>query len=48
MTFETVSNMMIMLLVVICGMFSDHATREMFLPLTNMAETAQLVGQGNF
>ena len=24
------------------------ATREMFLPLTNMAETAQLVGQGNF
>ena len=41
--------MMIMLLVVICGMFLlIMATREMFLPLTNMAETAQLVGQGNF
>ena len=44
-----ISNMMIMLLVVICGMFLlIMATREMFLPLTNMAETAQLVGQGNF
>ena len=49
MRYLEISNMMIMLLVVICGMFLlIMATREMFLPLTNMAETAQLVGQGNF
>ena len=49
MRYLEISNMMIMLLVVICGMFLlIMASREMFLPLTNMAETAQLVGQGNF
>lgn len=49
MRYLEISNMMIMLLVVVCGMFLlIMATREMFLPLTNMAETAQLVGQGNF
>lgn len=49
MRYLEISNMMIMLLVVICGMFLlIMATREMFLPLTNMAETAQLVGKGNF
>lgn len=49
MRYLEISNMVIMLLVVVCGMFLLLiATREMFLPLTNMAETAQLVGQGNF
>ena len=49
MRYLEISNMVIMLLVVVCGMFLlITATREMFLPLTNMAETAQLVGQGNF
>ncbi len=49
MKYLEISNTVIMLLVVVCGMILlIMATRGMFRPLTNMAETAQLVGQGNF
>lgn len=49
MKYLEISNTVIMLLGVVCGMILlIMATREMFRPLTNMAETAQLVGQGNF
>ena len=49
MKYLEISNTVIMLLGVVCGMILlIMATRGMFRPLTNMAETAQLVGQGNF
>ena len=49
MRYLEISNTAIMLLVVIGGMILlIMATKGMFRPLTNMAETAQLVGQGNF
>ena len=44
-----VTNTLIMLIVVAGGMYLLlSATRGMFRPLTDMAETAELVGQGNF
>ena len=49
MRYLEISNTAIMLLVVTGGMILlIMATKGMFRPLTNMAETAQLVGQGNF
>lgn len=49
MRYLEVSNSIIMLVIVAGGMLLlILGTRKMFLPLTNMAETAQLVGQGNF
>ena len=49
MKYLEISNTVILLLVVIGGMILlIMATRGMFRPLTSMAETAQLVGQGNF
>lgn len=49
MKYLEISNTVIILLGVVCGMILlIMATRGMFRPLTNMAETAQLVGQGNF
>lgn len=44
-----ISNMAIMFVIVICGLFLViYVTRDMVEPLKNMAETAELVGQGNF
>ena len=49
MRYLEVSNSIIMLVIVTVGMILlIQATRKMFVPLSNMAETAQLVGQGNF
>lgn len=49
MRYLEVSNSIIMLVIVTVGMLLlIQATRKMFVPLSNMAETAQLVGQGNF
>lgn len=49
MRYLEVSNSIIMLVIVAVGMILlIQATRKMFVPLSNMAETAQLVGQGNF
>ena len=44
-----ISNMAIMFAIVICGFFlALYVTGDMVSPLKNMAETAALVGQGNF
>ncbi len=44
-----ISNMAIMFAIVICGFFLVlYVTGDMVSPLKNMAETAALVGQGNF
>lgn len=44
-----ISNMVIMFAIVICGFFLVlYVTGDMVSPLKNMAETAALVGQGNF
>ena len=44
-----ISTSVIMIILVAGGMLLlIQATRNMFVPLSNMAETAQLVGQGNF
>lgn len=49
MRYLEVSNTIIMSVIVAGGMILlIMATRKMFVPLSNMAETAQLVGQGNF
>lgn len=49
MRYLEISNTIIMLVIVAGGMLLlILATRRMFTPLVNMAETAQLVGQGNF
>lgn len=49
MRYLEVSNTIIMLGIVAGGMvLLFQVTRKMFGPLSNMAETAQLVGQGNF
>ena len=49
MRYLEISNSVIMIIIVACGMLLlIQATRNMFVPLSNMAETAQLVGQGNF
>lgn len=49
MRYLEVSNSIIMIVIVTVGMILlIQATRKMFVPLSNMAETAQLVGQGNF
>lgn len=49
MRYLEVSNSIIMLVIVTVGMLLlIQATRKMFVPLSNMEETAQLVGQGNF
>ena len=49
MRYLEISNSVIMIIIVAGGMFLlIQATRNMFVPLSNMAETAQLVGQGNF
>lgn len=49
MQYLEISNTVIILAVVAAGMlFLITTTRGMFMPLTNMAETAALVGQGNF
>ena len=49
MRYLEVSNTIIMLGIVAGGMvLLFQVTRKMFVPLSNMAETAQLVGQGNF
>ena len=49
MRYLEMSNSIIMIVIVAGGMILlIQATRKMFTPLSNMAETAQLVGQGNF
>ena len=49
MRYLEISNSVIMIIIVAGGMLLRiQATRNMFVPLSNMAETAQLVGQGNF
>ena len=49
MRYLEISNSVIMIIIVAGGMLLPiQATRNMFVPLSNMAETAQLVGQGNF
>lgn len=49
MRYLEISNSVIMIIIVADGMLLlIQATRNMFVPLSNMAETAQLVGQGNF
>ena len=49
MRYLEISNTIIMIMIVAGGMILlIMATRKMFIPLSNMAETAQLVGQGNF
>ena len=49
MRYLEISNTIIMIVIVAGGMILlILATRKMFIPLSNMAETAQLVGQGNF
>lgn len=49
MRYLEISNSVIMIIIVAAGMLLlIQATRNMFVPLSNMAETAQLVGQGNF
>lgn len=49
MRYLEISNSVIMIIIVAGGMLLlILATRNMFVPLSNMAETAQLVGQGNF
>ena len=49
MRYLEISNSVIMIIIVAGGMLLlIQATRNMFFPLSNMAETAQLVGQGNF
>ena len=49
MRYLEISNSVIMIIIVAGGMLLlIQATRNMFVPLSNMAETAQLVGQGNF
>ncbi len=49
MRYLEMSNTIIMLVIVAGGMLLLMSwTRTMFEPLTNMSETAQLVGQGNF
>lgn len=49
MRYLEISNTIIMFVIVAGGMILlILATRKMFVPLSNMAETAQLVGQGNF
>ena len=48
MRYLEISNSVIMIIIVAGGMLLlIQATRNMFGPLSNMAETAQLVGQGN-
>lgn len=49
MRYLEISNTIIMIVIVAGGMILlILATRKMFIPLSNMAEAAQLVGQGNF
>ena len=49
MRYLEISNSVIMIIIVAGGMLLlIQATSNMFVPLSNMAETAQLVGQGNF
>lgn len=49
MRYLEISNSVIMIIIVAGGMLLlIQAARNMFVPLSNMAETAQLVGQGNF
>ena len=49
MRYLEISNSVIMIIIVAGGMLLlIMAIRKMFIPLSNMAETAQLVGQGNF
>lgn len=49
MNYLEVSNTVFMIVVVAGGVFLlIFSTRDMFRPLTNMSETAALVGQGNF
>ena len=49
MRYLEISNSVIMIIIVAGGMLLlIQATINMFVPLSNMAETAQLVGQGNF
>lgn len=49
MRYLEISNSVIIIIIVAGGMLLlIQATRNMFVPLSNMAETAQLVGQGNF
>ena len=49
MRYLEISNSVIMIIIVAGGMLLlIQATTNMFVPLSNMAETAQLVGQGNF
>lgn len=49
MRYLEISNSVIMIIIVAGGMLLlIQATRNMSVPLSNMAETAQLVGQGNF
>ena len=49
MRYLEISNSVIMIIIVAGGMLLlIQTTRNMFVPLSNMAETAQLVGQGNF
>lgn len=49
MRYLEISNSVIMIIIVAGGMpLLIQATRNMFVPISNMAETAQLVGQGNF
>ena len=49
MRYLEISNSVIMIIIVAGGMLLlIQATRNIILPLSNMAETAQLVGQGNF
>ena len=49
MRYLEISNSVIMIIIVAGGMLLlIQATRNKFVPLSNMAETAQLVGQGNF
>lgn len=49
MRYLEISNSVIMIIIVAGGMLLlIQATRNMFVTLSNMAETAQLVGQGNF
>lgn len=49
MKYLEISNTVIMFLIVAAGMLLlVLSTRQMFRPLRSMAETAQLVGQGNF
>lgn len=49
MRYLEISNSVIMIIIVAGGMLLlIQTTRNMFGPLSNMAETAQLVGQGNF